>query len=72
MSKKKEALAETLLEYRLLKKSTYVAGGDDKGDRLGLVLSVHGTRQLLALNPGLDAVRRHGGQGRQRYAPVGA
>jgi transposase-like protein len=38
-----------------------------QGYRLGLVLSVHRARRLLALHSGLEAVHHHVGNGRVRY-----
>ena len=42
-----------------------------EGDGLGLVLFVDGAGRLLALRPGLEAVRRHGRRGCQRHARAG-
>ena len=43
-----------------------------EGHRLGLVLSVHRTRRLLALHPGLEAVHHHVGNRNVRYVASGA
>jgi hypothetical protein len=42
------------------------------GHRLGLVLSVHRARRLLALHPGLEALHDHVGRGCVGYVATGA
>ena len=43
-----------------------------QGHRLGLVLSVHRARRLLALHPGLEALHDHVGRGCVGYVATGA